>query len=67
MASHERTHTCHFMLEQNAKGYFTGNFICTYCGQQVLQSQGFDSLTRSSGLEPSSHGLSRTSSDALRQ
>jgi hypothetical protein len=67
MASRESTHTCHFMLEQNAKGYFTGNFICTYCGQKVSQSQWFDSLTAtSSGREPS-QGLSRTTPQSSRQ
>lgn len=60
MASTESSHTCHFMLEQNDKGYFTGNFICTYCGLRVAQSQLFDTLTVTSpGREPS-HGLSRT-------
>src|SRR6478736_8483077 len=42
MATTDGTHICHFMLEQNARGYFTGNFICTYCGHKVAQSQWFD-------------------------
>ncbi len=59
MASKENSHTCHFTLEQNSKGYFTGNFVCTCCGHKVSQSQWFDSLTAtSSGREPS-QGLSR--------
>ncbi|HKT34464.1 MAG TPA: hypothetical protein VJR03_06500 [Nitrospira sp.] len=60
MARVDGTHTCHFMLEQNAKGYFTGNFICTYCGLTVAQSQLFDSLTVTSSGRELSHGLSRT-------
>ena len=50
------------MLEQTAKGYFTGNFICTFCGLKVAQSQWFDTLAiTSSGRESSTvHGLSRT-------
>ena len=49
MATTDGTHICHFMLEQNTRGYFTGNFICTYCGRKVAQSQWFDTLTASSG------------------
>jgi hypothetical protein len=52
-------HTCHFMLEQNAKGYFTGNFICSYCGNKVAQAQLFDSLTVTSHDREPAHGLSR--------
>ena len=48
MASTDGTHNCHFTLEQNASGYFTGNFICTSCGRKVSQSQWFDSLTATS-------------------
>jgi len=48
------------MLEQNARGYFTGNFVCTYCGRKVAQSQWFDALTVTSSGRDSSHGLSRT-------
>jgi hypothetical protein len=48
------------MLEQNAKGYFTGNFVCTYCGKKVSQSQWFDNLTTTSSGRELSHGLSRT-------
>ena len=47
------------MLEQNAKGYFTGNFVGSYCGIKVSQSQWFDNLAVTAGCEPS-HGLSRT-------
>lgn len=60
MATRDGTHICHFMLEQNARGYFTGNFICTYCGRKVAQSQWFDALTVTSSGRDSSHGLSRT-------
>ena len=59
MASIDGSHSCHFMLEQNAKGYFTGNFICTYCGLKVAQSQWFDTLTVTSSEREPSHGLSR--------
>jgi hypothetical protein len=59
MGSVENRHNCHFMLEQNAKGYFTGNFVCSYCGIKVSQSQWFDNLAITAGREPS-HGLSRT-------
>jgi hypothetical protein len=59
MASIDSTHTCHFMLEQNAKGYFTGHFVCSYCGLKVSQSQWLDNLAVTPGREPS-HGLSRT-------
>jgi hypothetical protein len=60
MATTDGTHICHFMLEQNARGYFTGNFVCTYCGRKVAQSQWFDTLTVTSSGRDSSHGLSRT-------
>lgn len=56
----DSAHTCHFLLEQNLKGYFTGNFVCTYCGLKVAQSQWFDSLAVTSSGRESSHGLSRT-------
>ena len=59
MASIESNHTCHFMLEQNAKGYFTGNFVCSYCGLKVSQSECFDTLAVTAGHEPL-RGLSRT-------
>lgn len=59
MANTDRAHICHFILEQNAKGYFTGNFVCSYCGLKVAQSQWFNNLTMTSGQEPA-HGLSRT-------
>ena len=58
MANVEHTHNCHFMLEQNAKGYFTGNFVCSFCGLKVSQSQWLDNLAVTA-REPS-HGLSRT-------
>jgi hypothetical protein len=60
MATTDGTHICHFMLEQNAKGYFTGNFICTYCRHKVAQSQWFDTLARNT--REASHGSSRTPS-----
>ena len=41
------------MLEQNAKGYFTGNFVCSFCGLKVSQSQWFDNLAVTAGREPS--------------
>ena len=59
MASADGSHTCHFMLEQNERGYFTGNFICTYCGHKVAQSECFDNLAITSPGRDSSHGLSR--------
>jgi len=43
------------MLEQNAEGYFTGNFICTCCRRKVAQSQWFDTLTATSSGRDSSH------------
>ena len=48
MATTDGTHICHFMREQNAKRHFTGNFICSYCGLKVAQSQRFDTLTATS-------------------
>ena len=48
------------MLEQNVRGYFTGNLICTSCGRKVSQSQWFDTLTATSSGRDSSKGLSRT-------
>ena len=54
-------HICYFMLEQTAKGYFTGNFICSYCGKKVSQSQWLESLTVTSSGANLSHGLSRSS------
>jgi hypothetical protein len=48
------------MLEQNAKGYFTGNFICSFCGHKVAQAQWFDTLAATSSGREVAHGLSRS-------
>lgn len=60
MANTDRAHSCHFILEQNAKGYFTGNFVCSYCGLKVAQSQWFNNFTMTSSDQEPAHGLSRT-------
>jgi len=59
MRNDENEHICHYMLEQNMMGYFTGNFICSYCGRKVAQAQWLENLIiTSTGREPA-HGLSR--------
>ena len=58
IATTDGTHICHFMLEQNAQGGCPGNFICTYCGHKLAQSQWFDTLTStSSGRDSSARSL----------
>ena len=44
MATKEPTHTCYFALEQTAKGYLTGNLICSICGAKIPQSQWLENI-----------------------
>ena len=60
MSDDEQEHICHYMLEQNAMGYFTGNFICSYCGHKVAQAQWLDNLIAKSSGHERAHGLSRS-------
>jgi hypothetical protein len=39
MATKDPNHSCFFELEENARGYLTGNFICVGCGRRLFQSQ----------------------------
>jgi hypothetical protein len=44
MANKESKHTCYFVLEQTVKGYFTGNFICSFCRVKIPQSQWLENI-----------------------
>jgi hypothetical protein len=37
-------HTCDFKLEQTSQGYFTGYFVCTFCGIRLSQAQWLDTI-----------------------
>jgi hypothetical protein len=37
-------HTCDFKLEQTSQGYFTGYFVCTFCGIKLSQTQWLDTI-----------------------
>jgi hypothetical protein len=41
MPSKTSSHVCHFELEENGKGYLTGNFVCLGCGRKFFHSQQF--------------------------
>jgi len=53
MGTKESQHRCCFILEQTAKGYFTGNFICSQCGVKIPQSQWLENI------DPTRSDLSR--------
>jgi len=37
-------HICDFKLEQTPTGYFTGRFVCTFCGLKLSQAQWLDTM-----------------------
>lgn len=44
MSGKRLEHICDFKLEQTPTGYFTGRFVCTFCGGKLSQAQWLDTI-----------------------